>query len=75
MPKIYNWVAGEYLTDSRIQYISYSGDLEIISQEFFLYDANAIISAVGGGLGMFLGVSCLGVITNIFRILTNRNLI
>jgi hypothetical protein len=58
-----DFILGENLTDiSLVTYISFASDLEVISQEFFLYDANAIIASVGGGLGMFLGASCLGII-------------
>jgi hypothetical protein len=28
------------------------------TEEILLYDFNAILSAVGGSLGLFLGVSC-----------------
>ena len=41
--------------------MAFSTDLEIVSEEFYIYDLNAIISAVGGGLGMFLGGSCYGI--------------
>lgn len=50
-----------------------SSDLEVTSEEFYLYDANAIISSVGGGLGMFLGCSCLGLILEILKILVNHS--
>ena len=65
-------IAGENMTESWILYISFSTDLEVISEEFFLYDANAIISAVGGGLGMFLGVSCFGILSDLFKSLLNK---
>jgi hypothetical protein len=31
----------------------------MIQEEYLLYDFNAIISAVGGNLGLFVGFSCL----------------
>jgi hypothetical protein len=55
--------------------ISYSSDLEVISNEFYLYDANAIISSVGGGLGMFLGVSCFGIMSGLYKVMMEKNLI
>ncbi len=30
---------------------------------FRLYDLNAIVSAIGGSLGLFLGISCIDVIS------------
>ena len=64
-----NQLVGENMTDKWITYVSYASDLEVISEEFYLYDVNAIISSVGGGLGMFLGVSCLGLISQILQII------
>ena len=63
-------ILGENRTDDCwITYVAFSSDLEITYDEFFLYDANAIVASVGGGLGMFLGVSCLGVILEILKLL------
>ncbi len=33
------------------------------AEEYLLFDGNAIISAVGGSLGLFLGFSCLTMLT------------
>ena len=66
-----NLVLGELMEDVWIVYLAFSTDLEVISEEFYLYDFNAIISAVGGGLGMFLGVSCFGILSKIFQYLLN----
>ncbi len=33
------------------------------AEEYLLFDGNAIISAVGGALGLFLGFSCLTMFT------------
>ena len=33
-----------------------------VEKEVLMYDFNAIISAVGGSLGLFLGFSCYGVV-------------
>lgn len=38
-----------------------SGSVKI-EEEYALMDANAIISATGGSLGLFLGLSCYGVV-------------
>ncbi len=39
-----------------------SNEVEV-AEEYLLFDGNAIVSAVGGSLGLFLGVSCLSVLT------------
>ena len=37
----------------------YYGETEVrVKQEFLIYDLNAIVAAVGGSLGLFLGISC-----------------
>ncbi len=33
-----------------------------VAEEDLLYDVCAIVSAVGGSLGLFLGISCYGII-------------
>ena len=39
----------------------HSGSVKI-EEEYTLMDTNAIISATGGSLGLFLGLSCYGVV-------------
>lgn len=39
-------------------YVYMSTTLET-AEEYLLFDGNAIVSAVGGSLGLFLGFSCL----------------
>ena len=41
-------------------YVGYNSNYTLVSDEQYLYDLNAIISAVGGGLGLFVGVSAFG---------------
>ena len=43
-------------------YIKYSTHKIKIEEEYILMGANAIISATGGSLGLFLGLSCYGVV-------------
>ena len=40
-----------------------------VEEEYTLMGTNAIISATGGSLGLFLGFSCYGAIWNIFEML------
>ena len=39
--------------------------------EYYIYDINGIVASVGGGLGLFLGFSCLTMITKAIDTLTN----
>ena len=39
----------------------------MIEEEYTLMGVNAIISATGGSLGLFLGLSCYGVVWKIFE--------
>lgn len=37
----------------------YYGETEVrVKEEFLIYDLNAIVAAIGGSLGLFLGFSC-----------------
>ena len=42
-----------------------------IEEEYTLMGVNSIISATGGSLGLFLGLSCYGVAWNIFDMVEN----
>ena len=46
--------------ESQRLYVGYNSNYTLVSDEQYLYDLNAIISAVGGGLGLFVGVSAFG---------------
>ena len=48
-------------------YVGYNSNYTLVSDEQYLYDLTAIISAVGGGLGLFVGVSAFG----LFELLLN----
>ncbi len=48
-------------------YIYMSGIVET-SEEYLLFDANAIVASVGGSLGLFLGVSCI----NLFNVILEK---
>ena len=41
--------------------------------EYFMYDMVSVISSIGGGIGIFLGYSCFGILSsaikNLFDIL------
>ncbi len=39
-------------------YVSYSTTMVMVSEEYKLFDFGAIVAAVGGSLGLFLGFSC-----------------
>ena len=47
-------------------FASYSSHKVKIEEEYTLMGTNAIISATGGSLGLFLGFSCYGTIMSVF---------
>ena len=53
--------------NSRMIYISYGTDLVISSEEYYIYNLNTLIASIGGGLGMFLGVSIFGTLSKLLR--------
>ena len=52
-------------------YVKYASPKVKIEEEFTLMGANAIISATGGSLGLFLGLSCYGTVWNFFQMVEN----
>ena len=52
-----------------VLYAKYASPKVKIEEEYTLMGTNAIISATGGSLGLFLGFSCYGAIWNIFEML------
>ena len=53
-------------------YIAAATDIIAKSKEFYVYDITSVASSMGGGLGMFLGFSFLGVCKNSLDMLWNR---
>ena len=43
----------------RILFISFASSFELESKEYFIYDFPRITAAVGGAMGLFLGVSLI----------------
>ena len=50
-----------------VLYIKYSNPKIHVEKEYTIMGVNAIISATGGSLGLFLGLSCYGVAWNILE--------
>ncbi len=44
-----------------VVYVHFPSTFETLLKEYYIYDEVAIVSAVGGALGLFLGFSCLSV--------------
>ena len=46
-------------------------------KEYYMYDFTAVVSSIGGGIGIFLGYSCFGVASSglqkIYQRYINRN--
>ena len=57
------------LRNGTMLYARYASPKVKIEEEYTLMGTNAIISATGGSLGLFLGFSCFGAIWNIFEML------
>jgi hypothetical protein len=53
--------------DKWISYISFVSDLVVSSEEYYIYNLNTLVASIGGGLGMFLGVSIFGTISKLLR--------
>ena len=51
----------DYSHGHHVLYAHFPTTMETIHTEFYIYDWVAIISEVGGALGLFLGFSCLSV--------------
>ena len=54
-----------------VLYVSYASPKVKIEDEYILMGTNAIISATGGSLGLFLGLSCFGAVWYIFEKVEN----
>ena len=48
-------------------YVKYATPIIKIEEEYMLMGTDALISAAGGSLGLFVGFSCYGAIWNIFE--------
>ena len=57
------------LWDGTMLYARYASPKVKFQEEYTLMGTNAIISATGGSLGLFLGFSCFGAVWNIFELL------
>ena len=38
-----------------------------IDQEYFMYDMVSVVSSIGGGIGIFLGYSCFGILSSAIK--------
>ena len=52
------FVGNDTETDLQL-WLSFATDIVKQEKEYLVYDFNGIVSSVGGGLGLFLGFSCL----------------
>ena len=50
-----------------ILYLAGATDFVMLTTQLRQYDLNSIIAAIGGGIGIFLGYSCLGLASRIFN--------
>ena len=64
-----NVVADKETYNTTTLFIKYSTHKIKIEEEYILMGPNAIISATGGSLGLFLGLSCYGVVWKLVDLL------
>ena len=64
-----NLVSFEGYKNSTIFFAKYNTPKVKIEEEYTLMGVNAIISATGGSLGLFLGLSCYGVVWKLVKML------
>ena len=57
------WLNPKYII---LQYY-FSSDEVVERQEYLVYDDNALIGYIGGTLGLFLGLSCFGLLKSSFN--------
>ena len=50
-------------------FVRYASQKVKVEEEYTLMGTNAIISATGGSLGLFLGFSCYGTIMSVFGVI------
>ena len=43
-----------------------------VHQEYFMYDMVSVVSSIGGGIGIFLGYSCFGILSSAIKNLFNK---
>lgn len=48
----------------------FESSLVILNEQYVVYDLPSFVSAVGGGLGLFLGFSCLSIFTRVAEAIT-----
>ncbi len=55
-------------------FVAFTTEFVKVISEYLVYDLGAIVAAIGGALGLFLGFSCLGVIYQMLSKLEERTL-
>ena len=60
---MFSFLLGEHPEGLILVYMHFPSAFENLHKEFFIFDEVTIISAIGGGLGLFLGFSCLSTLS------------
>ena len=66
-----NLASSEEAINKTIVFARYNIPVIKIEEEYTLMGTNAIISATGGSLGLFLGLSCYGVVWKLLEMMQN----
>ena len=54
---------------ARHLFVHFHTAVETTHEQYFIHDGASIVAAIGGGLGLFLGFSCLTVMTKAIQFL------
>ena len=57
----------EYADDYNTFWLTLGNRLQTNYIEYYVYDMTAVVSSIGGGIGIFLGYSCFGVASSMLK--------
>ena len=57
----------EYADNYNTFWLTLGNRLETNYIEYYVYDITAVVSSIGGGIGIFLGYSCFGVASSVLK--------
>ena len=57
----------EYDDNYNTLWLTLASKLQTNHIEYYVYDLTAVVSSIGGGIGIFLGYSCFGVASSMLK--------
>ena len=61
-----------YNSDGYVVFLHFPNMMVIDHEQYVIYDFVSIVSAVGGGLGLFLGFSCFSIASRLSKVMKTR---